>query len=242
MPDQNKTGGAMHFFHSLSSCCRPPSGSQRPRRQGFTLIELLVVIAIIAILAAILFPVFARARENARRASCQSNLKQIGLGIMQYSQDYDERFLLRQGQANETFVRTLQPYIKSEQIFLCPSAGGTVRNSSDDSTSDGDITWLTPSTGRGAGFDVTNPISTRGSYGMNLSLTTPTGLSLAQVQEPALVAMTFDCAWFDANDPSVTASFFEGARHFDGSNVAYADGHVKWQNTRRNPSAVRFAP
>src|SRR5690606_6779733 len=60
-------------------------------KRGFTLIELLVVIAIIAILAAILFPVFARARENARRASCQSNLKQIGLGLMQYTQDYDER-------------------------------------------------------------------------------------------------------------------------------------------------------
>ena len=60
--------------------------------QAFTLIELLVVIAIIAILAAILFPVFARARENARRASCQSNMKQIGLGLMQYVQDYDETY------------------------------------------------------------------------------------------------------------------------------------------------------
>ena len=60
-------------------------------KKAFTLIELLVVIAIIAILAAILFPVFARARENARRASCQSNLKQIGLGLIQYSQDYDEQ-------------------------------------------------------------------------------------------------------------------------------------------------------
>ena len=63
----------------------------RPQR-GFTLIELLVVIAIIAILAAILFPVFARARENARRASCLSNAKQILLGAMQYSQDYDEKY------------------------------------------------------------------------------------------------------------------------------------------------------
>src|SRR5687767_10691477 len=64
--------------------------STTTRKTAFTLIELLVVIAIIALLAAILFPVFARARENARRAGCQSNLKQIGLGIMQYSQDYDE--------------------------------------------------------------------------------------------------------------------------------------------------------
>src|SRR5690349_12144108 len=68
----------------------------KPKRsaRGFTLIELLVVIAIIALLAAILFPVFARARENARRASCQSNLKQIGLGFHQYTQDYDDRLPL----------------------------------------------------------------------------------------------------------------------------------------------------
>ena len=68
-----------------------------PRRdvaKGFTLIELLVVIAIIAILAAILFPVFARARENARKSTCQSNLKQIGIGIAMYAQDYDDRYIM----------------------------------------------------------------------------------------------------------------------------------------------------
>lgn len=104
-----------------------------PKRfaQGFTLIELLVVIAIIAILAAILFPVFARARENVRRSSCASNLKQIGLGIQQYAQDYDEKYVAQSTdgasnfgvlQAWQAWPVALQPYIKSSQIFACPSA------------------------------------------------------------------------------------------------------------------------
>ncbi|MDF2441336.1 MAG: hypothetical protein JWN98_2320, partial [Abditibacteriota bacterium] len=109
---------------------------------GFTLIELLVVIAIIGILAAILFPVFSRARENARRANCQSNLKQIGLGFAQYTQDYDERLPLTSdgfngngkfdvwnpysdfSPANTRFEMrqsTLMSYLKSTQIFVCPS-------------------------------------------------------------------------------------------------------------------------
>ena len=106
-------------------------------KKAFTLIELLVVIAIIAILAAILFPVFARARENARRSSCQSNLKQIALGIKQYTQDYDEKFPYA---ANTVPGRTpitlasgpsgpgpigwadgIQPYVKSTQLLQCPS-------------------------------------------------------------------------------------------------------------------------
>src|SRR3954470_18379090 len=91
------------------------------KTQAFTLIELLVVIAIIAILAAILFPVFGRARENARRSSCQSNLKQIGLGIMQYTQDYDERMPPRRTTNQTESFRTLVfPYIKSTQLFVCP--------------------------------------------------------------------------------------------------------------------------
>jgi prepilin-type N-terminal cleavage/methylation domain-containing protein/prepilin-type processing-associated H-X9-DG protein len=90
-------------------------------RRGFTLIELLVVIAIIAILAAILFPVFAKVREKARQTSCLSNLKQISLGIMQYSQDYDEIVTPRTNGQCIPFEDLILPYTKSNGIYRCPS-------------------------------------------------------------------------------------------------------------------------
>ena len=116
------------MFSLASRACAP-----RPRafRSGFTLVELLVVIAIISILAAILFPVFARARDNARAASCKSNLKQIYLGLKQYAQDYDGGYPDQTVLGNSSFRYTndiyslpvlLTPYTKSEQIWYCPSA------------------------------------------------------------------------------------------------------------------------
>jgi prepilin-type N-terminal cleavage/methylation domain-containing protein/prepilin-type processing-associated H-X9-DG protein len=100
-------------------------------RRGFTLIELLVVIAIIAILASILFPVFARARENARRTSCMSNLKQIGLGLAMYVQDYDEVMPAAYNNLVVPYMKWMDmayPYIKNEQVFNCPSAGSNLAN------------------------------------------------------------------------------------------------------------------
>jgi prepilin-type N-terminal cleavage/methylation domain-containing protein/prepilin-type processing-associated H-X9-DG protein len=90
-------------------------------RRAFTLIELLVVIAIIAILAAILFPVFAKAREAARKASCINNMKQLGTGIQMYAQDYDETYMPRAPFPSNHWGTVIQPYVKNYGVFACPS-------------------------------------------------------------------------------------------------------------------------
>ncbi len=117
----------MNYYpiNSLSPFCR-----KKAAVSAFTLVELLVVIAIIAILAAILFPAFGRARENGRRASCQSNMKQLGLGILQYAQDYDEKLPGKALDGNNRYgahwngtgwAGQIFPYVKSGQIYKCPS-------------------------------------------------------------------------------------------------------------------------
>ena len=129
------TCGFQEGFQKLMSF--PSRGGNRAypsAAAAFTLIELLVVIAIIAILAAILFPVFAQAREKARQASCASNMKQLSLGILSYTQDYDEMFPLATNEVGPnggttaptrlydvTWVAFTEPYIKNLNIFICPS-------------------------------------------------------------------------------------------------------------------------
>lgn len=213
--------------------CRPG------RKSGFTLIELLVVIAIIAILAAILFPVFARARENARRASCQSNLKQIGLGIMQYSQDYDEKMpfsylYLTPGADLVWWEDTIQPYVKSYQIMVCPSQSSPTA-----------YTWARPATG------YPNPLMM--SYVANRINNIPgsptpvmpdgslPAVSIASFAEPATTILLAEAIsgkselvyWQETQSggcPAVEACITD-QRHLDGENYAWVDGHVKWLKT-----------
>jgi prepilin-type N-terminal cleavage/methylation domain-containing protein/prepilin-type processing-associated H-X9-DG protein len=219
----------------------------KSQRRAFTLIELLVVIAIIAILAAILFPVFARARENARRASCQSNLKQIALGMFMYKQDYDEK-LPRNGGSYYPYYDDgvpygwgdrLQPYLKSTQILQCPSesngpVGGT--------TAFGD-----------------SPVATSKGYDDYFMNTAASGIADASFNSPSLTILLGDslsgnsanrsdgCAFayadqsylstgsacataqsYVTNFTNLAGTEASPGRHLDGANYAFADGHVKW--------------
>lgn len=112
----------------VTSARRNRGQRARGPQSGFTLIELLVVIAVITLLAAILFPVFSRVRENARRAACLSNARQLGLGLMQYNQDYDGRFpTMKYGgdsvaNGYQTWDDAVYPYVRSNNVYICPNA------------------------------------------------------------------------------------------------------------------------
>ena len=217
----------------MSNSLNTTKSSRAIERLGFTLIELLVVIAIIAILAAILFPAFARARENARRASCQSNLKQIGLGIAQYTQDYDEKYPSQGGSdvldffattaAPSVFAAT-QPYIKSWQVLRCPSA--------------------TAHSGDGAGYDPVgnNPSLSYEANGVVIRNASDGGArSIASIPETAstIMAQEFNEYWAAA---FLRPNYAGGGKyiywiygpgysnsHMDGGNLLFCDGHVKWK-------------
>lgn len=204
--------------------------------RAFTLIELLVVIAIIAILAAILFPVFARARENARRASCMSNLKQIGLGMLQYCQDYDEKFPLAVNGSNTSpvgWADSIQPYVKSLQLYQCPSEP-TSPNPDPISLGYTDY-WYNSVLSRSANSGVNNNVSVALAAVANASLTVMNGdgdssLGSARYRSDGISSSSGNDTGLPAN--SVQVSFVaSGAivlRHLDGCTVSFVDGHVKW--------------
>jgi len=178
-------------------------------KRGFTLIELLVVIAIIAILAAILFPVFARAREKARQTACLSNLKQIGLAILMYADDYDEALPGYQQPWGVEWKDLLEPYMRNKQITVCPSK--TEWNES----------HATHKVGYGLNEDVFPPSSS--GY-----------VCLGQIDYPS---ETIGAADKDQGNVRCIGNSFSGSvawpynvdtRHNDGANFLFMDGHCKW--------------
>jgi prepilin-type N-terminal cleavage/methylation domain-containing protein/prepilin-type processing-associated H-X9-DG protein len=216
-------------------------------RMGFTLIELSVVIAIIAILAAILFPVFGRARENARRSSCQSNLKQLGLGVLQYAQDFDEYIVPAVQRVSVspvvrgTWRFALYPYVKSTQVFSCPS------NPVNQTATVYEIPLYNPGMPSGLTFyrsyaansdpTTANFSSATGAMGLmqRCHLGTPP-VSLSQLTEPArgiLIAEQSDWTgsandlemWIGTSPTYTNNTRFQG--HLGTSNFLFADGHVK---------------
>ena len=200
-------------------------------RKAFTLIELLVVIAIIAILAAILFPVFARAREKARQTSCLNNVKQLVLAELMYASDYDE-FVLPLNIGGRWWQDLCMPYIKNEQIMVCPSCRFTGSS-------------LFYRTGYGLVFP-TFSVDTNWGGGGGTPGPGPRSKKLSEVDWPAEAIMLME-----AEDSSVSpvrgssliyapniyaTSPARGptwgipypARHNEGNNCGFADGHAKW--------------
>lgn len=213
-------------------------------KKGFTLIELLVVIAIIAILAAILLPVFARARENARKATCQSNIKQLASGWMQYTQDYDEMTIPYSstggsgGVAFAPWNRVIQPYLKSSDVFKCPSSTN--------------VQSIGYNFRVGCNYD---PATNATSFGRNLAaIPLPAQTPLfadvvgSNVANQCMVFLTDNNnnnsgrILTDPNNPTTNwstnaAGSIPATRHMDGCNYGFCDGHVKWLiNTAGGPA------
>ena len=219
-------------------------------RRGFTLIELLVVIAIIAILAAILFPVFAKAREKARQISCVSNEKQIGLGILQYVQDYDEKYPGWVNNHGAGWANGIVPYTKSSQLFKCPDDSTTASNgytvisyaansnvadaagaSQAGLTSTAKTVLLFEDTGKTA--DLNLNINNNGGFPQDVG---GAGIGLAGDGDCKFAGGSWHYAtgWLGGlapttgGQPLVDFDSKQTGRHTDGSNYLLADGHAKW--------------
>ena len=210
-------------------------------QRGFTLIELLVVIAIIAILAAILFPVFAQAREKARTISCLSNMDQINLGLMMYVQDYDEEFpeerLYMDPPTNlhDTWRAVIIPYTKSDQIYICPSASWSRNEFSWMQGGGGDDGCLMDGTMTRADWQK-GYYHSMSNYAYNGDVFNISGARpLAWIQSPASLIDIVETRDFWPDLGTWTFSWNYNANggslpfwHTGGGNYGFADGHVKW--------------
>jgi prepilin-type N-terminal cleavage/methylation domain-containing protein/prepilin-type processing-associated H-X9-DG protein len=194
------------------------------RNRGFTLIELLVVIAIIAILAAILFPVFAQAREKARQTACLSALKQYGLALNMYAQDYEETYpFLNVGttgaQDKIIWSRLLFPYIKNKAVWQCPSQNNPAyQTSSNDETAAGQIRFWDYGTGFGANGRVFR------NWGPPAWGAGPT---MASLNYPAETFSIIDVNYTGGQLYWCFYLYHVRTNHSEGANAAYFDGHAK---------------
>ena len=194
-------------------------------KRGFTLIELLVVIAIIAILAAILFPVFARAREKARQTSCLSNVKQLALSMLMYVQDYDERFTVERNlffdEGGRLWYQAITPYVQNRDIFQCPSLD---RASGARGYIYGAYAY------NGWGTTGTNGLGYRHESDGGAAAPTQAPANLAAVEAPASMMMLAEPRGNTSNlrGGGTYPNNWPGDHHNGGVNVAHVDGHAKW--------------